>query len=249
MSETSFRVIPVLDVMDRRAVHAVGGIRSHYRPLESKLHPSSEPVAIAAAYRDVLGLHDLYLADLDAISGQPPNLDLYRELVALGLALRVDAGLRNEGDVGPLLDAGISSIVLGLETAYGPSALESMLSRVGPQRLVFSLDLFEHRALMGSPEAWGTVDPLELGLSLLDLGVRRLLILDLSRVGKRRGTGTIKLLAELKAASPSTELSVGGGIASIEDVAQLRSAGASEVLIGSAIHDSTIGPRELASLR
>jgi phosphoribosylformimino-5-aminoimidazole carboxamide ribotide isomerase len=249
MSKTAFRVIPVLDVMDRRAVHAVGGIRSHYRPLASKLHPSSEPVAIARAYRDVLDLHDLYLADLDAISGRRPNLDLYRELVAVGLALRVDAGLKNESDVGLLLEAGISSIVLGLETAEGPSALESMLSRVGPERLVFSLDLFENRVLMGSPEAWGTVDPLKLGLSLLDLGVRRLLILDLSRVGKRRGTGTMELLAELNAASPSAELSVGGGIASIEDVAQLRSAGASEVLIGSAIHDTTIGPRELAILR
>jgi len=102
---------------------------------------------------------------------------------------------------------------------------------------------------MGSPEAWGTVDPLELGLSLISLGVRSLLVLDLSRVGKRRGTGTMNLLAELKAASLATELSVGGGIASVEDVVQLRAAGASEVLIGSSIHDATIGRRELASLR
>src|SRR5262249_58597615 len=62
MSESAFRVIPVLDVKDRIAVHAIGGIRSHYRPLLSKLHPSSDPIAIARAYRDVLGLHDLYLA-------------------------------------------------------------------------------------------------------------------------------------------------------------------------------------------
>ena len=56
----------------------------------------------------------------------------------------------------------ISSIVVGLETVQGPEALESMLGRVEPARLVFSLDLFEGRVLMADPEGWGTDDPLGL---------------------------------------------------------------------------------------
>ena len=72
MLESHFRVIPVLDVKNGQAVHAVGGIRSHYRPLQSLLHPSCEPLELARAYRDLLGLRELYLADLDAISGNDP---------------------------------------------------------------------------------------------------------------------------------------------------------------------------------
>ena len=46
MLESHFRVIPVLDVKNGQAVHAVGGIRSHYRPLQSLLHPSCDPLEL-----------------------------------------------------------------------------------------------------------------------------------------------------------------------------------------------------------
>ena len=56
MLESHFRVIPVLDIKNGQAVHAVAGIRSHYRPLQSILHPSCEPLELARAYRDLLDL-------------------------------------------------------------------------------------------------------------------------------------------------------------------------------------------------
>ena len=95
MSKDTFRLIPVLDVQDRIAVHAVGGIRSHYRPLHTKLHASSDPIAIARAYRDVLGLNELYLADLDAIAGKRPDGRLYADLGEQGLSLWIDAGIKD----------------------------------------------------------------------------------------------------------------------------------------------------------
>lgn len=248
MLDTGFRVIPVLDVKDRVAVHAVGGNRSHYLPLRSSLHPTSDPVELGRAYRDVLGFRELYLADLDAISGDGPNLALYRNLVDLGLNLWIDAGLKTRTDVEPIFHQEISAIVAGLETVQGRGALQVILDRVGPDRLVFSLDLFEGRTLRGSQQGWGTDDPLDLGLSLIALGIRRLLVLDLSRVGKRRGTGTLELISALRGASPAIELSVGGGIAGIDDVAQARAAGASAVLVGSALHDATIGARDLGEI-
>ena len=55
MLKSTFRVIPVLDVKDGLAVHAVGGQRSHYRPVRSLLHPSADPLDLARAYRDILG--------------------------------------------------------------------------------------------------------------------------------------------------------------------------------------------------
>src|SRR3954471_12821350 len=165
MSQSAFRVIPVLDLKDGIAVHAVGGIRSHYRPLQSVLHPDPDLVELGRAYRDILGLRELYLADLDAISGQGLNLALYRNLAELGLNLWIDAGLKDQDDVGPLLGEEISSIVAGLETVQGSKALNALLDLVGPSRLVFSLDLFEGRALRGRHEEWGTDDPLELGLA------------------------------------------------------------------------------------
>src|SRR5258708_24038330 len=100
----SFQVIPVLDLKDGHAVHAVGGRRAYYQPIQSILHASSEPVGLARAVRDTLGLRSLYLADLDAIGGLAANVAIYQQIIASGLHLIVDAGLRDVSESVPLLD-------------------------------------------------------------------------------------------------------------------------------------------------
>ena len=68
------RLIPVLDLKAGRPVHAIGGNRAHYEPLRSILHPAgADPVELARACRDRLGLRELYVADLDAILGAAPG--------------------------------------------------------------------------------------------------------------------------------------------------------------------------------
>ena len=70
----------------------------------------------------------------------------------------------------------------------------------------------------------------------------------MARVGTGRGAGSEAHLARLRAAHPDVHITVGGGIARIDDVLDLKTAGASGVLIGSALHDGRIGPRELVRL-
>lgn len=241
------RVVPVLDVKHGVAVHAIGGERAHYRPLRSVLHPGSEPLGLACAYREALGLNELYLADLDAIAGAPADLRLYSGLRSLGIHSWVDAGLRDASSLGPLLDAGVGTVVAGLETLRGPEALADMVQRVGPDRLVFSLDLRRGAALVAEEAPWGDPDPLAIAERALALGVRRLLLLDLARVGRGQGTGTGPLLSALIAAHPGAELAVGGGVSGPSDLQSLAAAGAAGVLVGSALHDGRIGREAIAS--
>jgi phosphoribosylformimino-5-aminoimidazole carboxamide ribotide isomerase len=74
------------------------------------------------------------------------------------------------------------------------------------------------------------------------------LLLDLSRVGTSRGTGTDDLLVRLVQERPGARFSVGGGISGIDEVLGFRKAGAAAVLVGSALHDGRIGRDELAQL-
>jgi len=239
----------VLDLKDSKAVHAVGGRRTHYQPVRSILHASSEPIALARAIRDTLGLHTLYLADLDAIGGGPPNVRIYRQLIALDLNPWLDIGVQDVLSVAPLLELGGGcTIVVGLETVRGPSELAGILELVGAERVIFSLDLFDGRPLTAAPRAWATEDPWELVRIAIEHGVRHVLVLDLSRVGTGRGLGTEGLLARIREAHPNIRFSVGGGISTIAEVIDLRTAGAHGVLVGSALHDGRIGHRQLARL-
>jgi phosphoribosylformimino-5-aminoimidazole carboxamide ribotide isomerase len=65
--ENTVKIIPVIDVLGGRVVHAVRGRRKEYQPLKSTLCASTDPVDVAAALK-ALGFGELYVADLDAIT-------------------------------------------------------------------------------------------------------------------------------------------------------------------------------------
>jgi phosphoribosylformimino-5-aminoimidazole carboxamide ribotide isomerase len=246
----SFRVVPVLDLKAGQAVHAVGGRRQQYQALRSIWQSGPQPIPLARRIRDALGLETFYLADLDAIGGAAPRVEVYRGLAELGLELWIDAGLRQARAATPLIELGFGDLTLvaGLETLEGPRVLAELGAQVGTDRLIFSLDLFQGRARVATSSTWPTQEPLELLYQAIDLGVHRLLLLDLARVGTGRGIGTEDLLAQIRAAHPNVAILVGGGVARIEEVLALYEAGAAGVLVGSALHDGRIGRPELDRL-
>ena len=62
----NLKVIPVIDILNGVAVHAIRGERSNYKPLQSSLFKSADPVDVAGVFK-TLGFRELYVADLDAI--------------------------------------------------------------------------------------------------------------------------------------------------------------------------------------
>jgi phosphoribosylformimino-5-aminoimidazole carboxamide ribotide isomerase len=234
------RVIPVLDLQGGVVVRGVGGRREDYRPIVSRLTTSSRPLDVARAFREHFGLTEIYLADLDAIAGQPPALHLYAALHADGFRLWIDAGIRITADGDVLAAAGVACIVAGLETLAGPAVLMELCKGSEGPEIAFSLDLKNGRPL-GDCKGWQTTDPLALAGQAVACGVRRLIVLDLAKVGGGSGTGTEELCRKLAASFPEVELLAGGGVNSAADLERLRQCGVTGVLVASALHDGRIG--------
>ncbi len=248
MTSPTFELLGVLDILRGVAVHAVAGERQHYRPLASILHPEPDPILVARAYRAQLGLESIYLADLDAIEGRGQNRELYRRVRALAGHLWIDAGLVESRDAQPLLELDCS-IVAGLESLSGPRALAALVGAAGCDRVVLSLDLVGGNPRLSPRSCWPGAAPLEIARIASDLGVSRILVLDLAHVGLGRGPGTLALVSTLKLEQPELSIAVGGGIASVRDVLAARSAGASRVLVASAFHDGRISRHEIDALK
>ena len=83
------RIIPVLDVMHGAVVRGVGGRRDEYRPLVSRLVPSSRPLDVADAIASHFDCREFYVADLDAILGGEPAWSMYSVLHQQGYRLWV----------------------------------------------------------------------------------------------------------------------------------------------------------------
>jgi phosphoribosylformimino-5-aminoimidazole carboxamide ribotide isomerase len=233
--------LPVIDLRGGIVVRALAGRRSEYRPLVSRLTTSTDPLAVARAFREHFSWTEVYVADLDAIGGAEPAFAVYEQLRADGFRLWVDAGVYEVADAVRLAATGVERVIVGLETVRGPEAWRRIIQQLGAERVVFSLDLRDGRALTPT-DAWGTANARQITERVVADGGRRVIVLDLAHVGMGDGTGTETLCADLMRRHPGLAVYAGGGVRSIDDVRRLERVGVVGVLLASALHHGSITP-------
>jgi phosphoribosylformimino-5-aminoimidazole carboxamide ribotide isomerase len=240
------RVIPVIDLKEGAAVHAVRGDRERYRPLESRIADGADPLHVARAVRDRLGLDELYVADLDAIAGGSGHPDLVAALAAEARVM-VDAGAATAAAVARLLELGAARVIVGTESLPGIEAFRRLRAVLPDAPLVLSLDL-RAGAVLSPDAALARADPADALERLADAGAREAIVLDLARVGSGEGPD-VALIGELRARVPDVELLVGGGVRHAADLRALADAGAAGALVATALHSGAIAAEELGALR
>jgi phosphoribosylformimino-5-aminoimidazole carboxamide ribotide isomerase len=219
------RVVGVIDLKGGTAVHAVRGERERYRAL-------GDPLSLARRFR----LDELYVADLDAITGTGGNDSIIAAL-AREARVMVDAGVSEPERARALLDLGVDRVVVGTETLTDADALDRLPDAV------LSVDLRDGSVLSRDPRLAG-LPALDALARLNRPELREVIVLDLARVGTSAGPD-VELIAQLHAAFPDLDLLAGGGVRDVEDLHALRDAGAAGALVATALHAGVIGRREL----
>ena len=226
------RIIPVIDVMGGVVVRAIGGRRSEYRPIRSRLTNSTEPLEVAGALLKLTGSKELYIADLDAICGDGSQaVDPSR----FPAAVLFDAGVRDVARLETLNRWPNVRPVVGTETWTVPPDEWPI-----PFLAVLSLDYFDGKLRTG----WLTLSASERGqggeVSAIVPRVASLIVLDIARVGTGQGSGTENTIREIRFLAPRIELIAGGGVKNRDDLHRLEDAGADAVLVASALHDGSL---------
>lgn len=229
------RIIPVIDLKDGLAVHAVKGERQAYQPVKSTLLATADPLAVANAYRQQLGLKEAYIADLDAILYARPQLDLVADLArSSNLNLMVDAGIHDPDNVREFLSIGASKVIIGAETLNAWEELQDIRDLVPGEKLVFSLDM-RAGEIFSRCAALSELSPLEAIQRLYENGWQEIILLDLARVGMQSGVDRA-LIDEACKRFPDLKLLVGGGIRDIDDLNNLKASGVNGVLVATILH-------------
>src|SRR5215471_11313824 len=113
-------VIPVLDLRGGIVVRARMGQRDRYRPLESQLAPTSDPIHVMQGLYSVYPFKTFYVADLDAIMGTGNNEAVLRRLKAEfpAAVFWVDNGVADLSLARSRVGAGKGHLVVGSESEH-----------------------------------------------------------------------------------------------------------------------------------
>jgi phosphoribosylformimino-5-aminoimidazole carboxamide ribotide isomerase len=226
-------IIPVIDLKGGEVVRAERGARHLYRPIATKLAPTSRPADIVAGFLALHNFRTMYLADLDAIEGRSDHAPVIAELEAAFplVTFWVDAGIADETQARGCLIRQRGDLVLGSESLRDAASLSGL--RADP-RIILSLD-FRDAAYQGPATVreeaalWPT----------------RLIVMTLARVGSNAGPD-LDLLQEFTAkAGDHHAVYAAGGLRGAEDLAVLAEAGVRGVLVASALHDGRLDAKLL----
>ncbi|MBI1825064.1 MAG: phosphoribosyl-ATP diphosphatase [Planctomycetes bacterium] len=208
-------IVPSIDLMNGRAVQLVGG-----RTMELD---AGDPRPIAERFA-LCG--EIAVVDLDAALGRGSNADVIHELIRIA-PCRVGGGIRSLEAAIRWLDAGACKVMLG--TAATPDVLRE-LSR---DRVVAALDCLDGEVVV---DGWRT----RTGESVLEK-LRQLqplaggfLVTFVEREGRLGGT-RLELVQELVRTAGDAQLTVAGGIASTDEIAELDRLGA-DAQVGMALY-------------
>ena len=231
------QIIPVLDLKDGLVVRGVMGERANYRPIETPLAASADPVAVARGLTGLAAFAAFYIADLDAIEGRAPNMAAVAALEAAFPRTKVwiDAGLKTPTDLGAVLAGANRLAVAGTESLTDPDLLAEPGFR---ERGALSLD-FRGDTFLGPQEV----------LDEPDTWPERIIVMTLARVGSGAGPDLDRLAEIRRRAGPGRAVFAAGGVRGPEDLEALSQAGIAGALIASALHDGRLRPDDLARFR
>ncbi len=224
----SFAVIPAVDIADSEVVQLVQGERGTEKRY-------GDPVDAARRWVDA-GAETLHLVDLDgAFDGERVNGEAIDAVVeSVSVPTQLGGGIRTAEDAFNLLERGVDRVILGTAAVEQPEIVAEISERY-PDSVIVSLDAKGGEVVV---EGWteGTgLDPAAAAERYEELGAAAILFTNVDVEGKLEGVRTepVRRLVE----ATDVPIIASGGVASLEDVLALREAGATAVVVGSALYE------------
>ena len=199
---------------------------------------NADPVAQAQAFLDA-GARYLHVVDLDgAKDDTTANLETIAAIAALGgLFIEVGGGIRDEARICRYLDLGVGRCILGTVAVKDFGFTARMAQRYGA-RIAVGVDMKDGFVAVNG---WREVTP-EPGVAFCRrcaaAGVQAVIATDIARDGTLQGTN-LDLYRELLTI-PGLEITASGGIARMEELAELQAMGCHAAILGKSIYTGAI---------
>ena len=225
------KVIPAIDLMGGQVVRLYKG-----DPAQKTVY-SDNPVEMAKRWESA-GADILHLVDLDATLGIGSNLDMIKKILrVISIPVQVAGGLRSKSLA--LEMARLSErIVLGTLAFKDRPLLQALLSELGPQKIVISVDHKDNEIVIHGWQAGTGIKLIPAIREFLDMGFTEFLLTDVGRDGTLEGPD-LEFLGQA-CALPNANVIASGGISNSNDVKSVKEKNAFGVILGKALYENRI---------
>jgi len=237
-----FELIPAVDLKDGRCVQLRQG-----RKEDVIFSSAVDPVRIAEEWA-LLGASRLHIIDLDAaLQEGRTNFELVRRIAeALGARgkakIQVGGGIRSYETAVKLLEIGlgrgVDRIIFGTAALRSPQLIERMVTEFSAARVMVALDVKAGKVAIDGWREMTKIDAREAAKRAEELGAGSLLFTNIDVEGLMQGIEP--RIVETVVNAVRVPVVVAGGVSSVEDVQRIKAAGASGVVIGSALYTGKI---------
>ena len=233
------KIIPAIDLMDGKVVRLYKG-----DPKQKTVY-SDDPVKIAKKWESA-GADILHLVDLDATLGIGSNLDMIKKILeSISIPVEVAGGLRDKSLV--LEVAKLSErIVLGTLAFKDKSLLKSLLSELGAEKIVISVDHKDGEIVINGWQKDTGIKLIPAINEFLQMGFTEFLLTNVSRDGTLEGPDLEFL--EQACNLPNANIIASGGISNIADVKDVKEKNAFGVILGKALYENKVSIEEAKKL-
>jgi phosphoribosylformimino-5-aminoimidazole carboxamide ribotide isomerase len=230
------KVIAAVDIMDGSVVRLLKGDPAN------KIVYNSDPVETAKKW-EAAGADMLHIVDLDAAFANGNNAELTAKIAgAVKIPVQVAGGIRSPEKAEEMLSKA-ARVVLGT-MAYSEPETVRKLAKKNPGRIVISIDQAGGKVMVkGWKESTGTIVADAIS-QFASMGIDEFLLTSIERDGTLQGPD-VRTLAD---AAASARIIASGGIASVQDIVKVRSAGCSSVILGKAMYDGKVSIEKVKAL-
>ncbi|MBI5880264.1 MAG: 1-(5-phosphoribosyl)-5-[(5-phosphoribosylamino)methylideneamino]imidazole-4-carboxamide isomerase [Chloroflexi bacterium] len=197
--------------------------------------------AQGARWLHVVNLDGAFTGSGHAASESPNLAALRRILAAVTVPVQFGGGLRDLDGIEAALGMGVARVVLGTVAVQQPEIVREAVARWGAACIVAGLDAKDG---MIATHGWQTTSALtasEVARRMGAMGVERIVFTDIARDGMLQGVN-VAATRDLARAS-GVAIIASGGVASLDDITQLRAHaadGIEGVIIGQALYTGAV---------
>ncbi len=236
------QIIPAIDIIDGKCVRLTEGDYS-----QKKIY-NENPLEVALQFEDA-GLQRLHLVDLDgAKAGTVKNWKVL-ETIASKTKLTIDfgGGIKTEKDVQIVFGSGSALATVGSIAVKDEVLFVSWLQQFGANKFLLGADVKDEKIAVGgwleTTDVW-IYDFIE---KYINNGVQQIFCTDVSKDGKLQGP-SIDLYKNILTKFPSLYFIASGGVATIDDLHQLKEIGCTAAIVGKAIYENRISLQDLKKI-